>query len=129
MKPKKSNLAEVARVFLKLGLIGFGGPVVHIAMMEEEVVRKRQWLSHEHFLDLIGATNLIPGPNSTEMALHCGQERAGWKGLLVAGACFILPAVIITGSAIWHLATGGTIYLWHQAGYYWCCYISDDQPW
>ena len=76
MQQDKSTLAEVARVFLKLGLIGFGGPAVHIAMMEEEVVRKRQWLSHQHFLDLIGATNLIPGPNSTEMALHCGQERA-----------------------------------------------------
>jgi chromate transporter len=93
---KQNNLKEVAQVFLKLGLIGFGGPAVHIAMMEEEVVRKRQWLTHEHFLDLIGATNLIPGPNSTEMALHCGRERAGWRGLLVAGACFILPAVIIT---------------------------------
>src|ERR1700733_14612 len=93
---EKSKLAEVAKVFLKLGFIGFGGPAVHIAMMEEEVVRKRNWLSHEYFLDLIGATNLIPGPNSTEMALHCGHERAGWKGLVVAGTCFILPAVIIT---------------------------------
>lgn len=91
----------MARVFLKLGLIGFGGPAVHIAMMEEEAVRERQWLSHEHFLDLIGATNLIPGPNSTEMALHIGRERAGWRGLLVAGACFILPAVIITGLLAW----------------------------
>jgi chromate transporter len=98
---EKSKLAEVAKVFLKLGVIGFGGPAVHIAMMEEEVVRKRQWLSHEHFLDLIGATNLIPGPNSTEMALHCGYERAGRKGLLIAGACFILPAVIITASLAW----------------------------
>ena len=101
MKQERSNVAEVARVFLKLGLIGFGGPAVHIAMMEEEVVRKRQWLTHEHFLDLIGATNLIPGPNSTEMALHCGHERAGWKGLLAAGACFILPAVFITGLLAW----------------------------
>ncbi|MBS1528198.1 MAG: chromate transporter, partial [Bacteroidetes bacterium] len=81
-----SRLKEVAQVFLKLGFLGFGGPAVHIAMMEEEVVRKRQWMTHEHFLDLIGATNLIPGPNSTEMALHCGKERAGWKGLLLAGA-------------------------------------------
>jgi chromate transporter len=70
-------------------------------MMEEEIVRKRQWLTRGHFLDLIGATNLIPGPNSTEMAIHCGQERAGWKGLLVAGACFILPAVIVTGLLAW----------------------------
>ncbi|BAU55572.1 chromate efflux transporter [Mucilaginibacter gotjawali] len=96
-----NRLKEIARVFLKLGVIGFGGPAVHIAMMEEEVVRKRQWFTHEHFIDLIGATNLIPGPNSTEMALHCGKERGGWKGLLVAGACFILPAVIITAAFAW----------------------------
>jgi len=96
-----SRLKEVAAVFLKLGFLGFGGPAVHIAMMEEEVVRKRNWMTHGHFLDLIGATNLIPGPNSTEMALHCGNERAGWKGLLVAGACFILPAVFITGLFAW----------------------------
>jgi chromate transporter len=105
----RSKLREVARVFLKLGLIGFGGPAVHIAMMEEEVVRKRRWLSHEHFLDLIGATNLIPGPNSTEMALHCGRERAGWRGLLVAGACFILSAVIITGLLAWAYKQYGTL--------------------
>ncbi|HEX3385004.1 MAG TPA: chromate efflux transporter [Mucilaginibacter sp.] len=97
----KRQIREVAKVFLKLGFIGFGGPAVHIAMMEEEIVRKRQWMTHEHFLDLIGATNLIPGPNSTEMALHCGQERAGWRGLLVAGACFILPAVFLTGILAW----------------------------
>ncbi len=78
-------------------------------MMEEEVVRKRQWLTHQHFLDLIGATNLIPGPNSTEMALHCGRERAGWRGLLVAGACFILPAVIITGLIAWAYQQYGTL--------------------
>jgi chromate transporter len=94
---KKRDLIEIAKVFLKLGFIGFGGPAAHIAMMEEEVVRKRNWLSHQHFLDLIGATNLIPGPNSTEMALHCGHEKGGWKGLIIAGFCFIVPAVIITG--------------------------------
>ncbi len=105
----RSKLSEVAKVFLKLGIIGFGGPAVHIAMMEEEVVRKRKWLTHEHFLDLIGATNLIPGPNSTEMALHCGRERAGWRGLLVAGACFILPAVIITGFMAWAYQLYGTL--------------------
>jgi chromate transporter len=109
LQQNRSTLTEVARVFLKLGLIGFGGPAVHIAMMEEEVVRKRQWLSHQHFLDLIGATNLIPGPNSTEMALHCGHERAGWKGLLVAGACFILPAVVITGLLAWAYQQYGTL--------------------
>lgn len=98
---RKERIRELVNVFLKLGLLGFGGPAVHIAMMEEEVVRKRQWMTRDHFLDLIGATNLIPGPNSTEMALHCGQERAGFRGLLVAGACFILPAVIVTGLIAW----------------------------
>jgi chromate transporter len=105
----KSKLTEVAKVFLKLGVIGFGGPAVHIAMMEEEIVRKRQWISHEHFLDLIGTTNLIPGPNSTEMALHCGHERAGWKGLIIAGACFILPAVTITAILAWAYQQYGTL--------------------
>ncbi len=104
-----SRLKEVAGVFLKLGIIGFGGPAVHIAMMEEEVVRKRQWMSREHFLDLVGATNLIPGPNSTEMTMHCGHERAGWKGLVIAGACFILPAVIITGLFAWAYARYGSL--------------------
>ena len=90
------ELKEVAVLFLKLGLVGFGGPAVHIAMMEEEVVKKRKWMTGEHFLDLVGATNLIPGPNSTEMSMHCGYLRAGWKGLIVAGLCFIVPAVMIT---------------------------------
>lgn len=97
----KASIKEIAGLFLKLGCIGFGGPAVHIAMMEEEVVRKRQWLTHNHFLDLVGATNLIPGPNSTEMTMHIGHERAGWKGLIVAGICFILPAVIITAIFAW----------------------------
>ncbi|HUC79443.1 MAG TPA: chromate efflux transporter [Flavisolibacter sp.] len=92
----EKRLPELAKLFLKLGVIGFGGPAVHIALMEEEVVRKRGWMSQQHFLDLVGATNLIPGPNSTEMTMHLGHERAGWKGLVVAGACFILPAVFIT---------------------------------
>jgi chromate transporter len=96
-----NNLKELARLFLKLGIIGFGGPAVHIAMMKEEVVTKKKWMTEEHFLDLVGATNLIPGPNSTEMAIHIGRERAGWKGLLVAGLCFILPAVLITGFFAW----------------------------
>ena len=91
------NLKEVASVFFRLGWIAFGGPAAHIAMMEKEVVEKRKWITREHFLDLMGATNLIPGPNSTEMTMHCGHERAGWKGLFVAGACFIFPAVLLTG--------------------------------
>jgi chromate transporter len=94
--PPRGSVGEVARVFLGLGLIGFGGPAAHIALMEDEVVRRRRWLSREEFLDLLGATNLIPGPNSTEMAIHVGFTRAGWPGLVVGGACFILPAMLIT---------------------------------
>ena len=92
----QASLTEIAGVFLKLGTVGFGGPAAHISMMEDEIVRRRKWVSHDHFLDLLGATNLIPGPNSTEMAIHIGLARAGWRGLVVAGACFILPAVAIT---------------------------------
>lgn len=97
----EGSLGEIAGVFFKLGCIGFGGPAAHIAMMEEEVVRKRKWISSGHFLDLVGATNLIPGPNSTEMTMHCGHERGGWRGLVVAGSCFIFPAVLITGVIAW----------------------------
>lgn len=89
-------MKELALLFLKLGSTAFGGPAAHIAMMEEELVKRRQWITHEHFLDLLGATNLIPGPNSTEMAIHVGFIRAGWKGVLTAGICFILPATVIT---------------------------------
>jgi chromate transporter len=96
-----SRLKELAKVFLKLGIIGFGGPAAHIAMMEDEVVRRRGWLTREHFLDLIGATNLIPGPNSTEMAIHVGYIYARWLGLIVSGVCFILPAVLITAILAW----------------------------
>jgi chromate transporter len=96
-----SNIKEVAKLFLKLGVTAFGGPVAHISMMQDEVVNKRKWLTQQHFLDLIGATNLIPGPNSTEMAIHIGYERAGWKGLVVAGLCFITPAVLITFCFAW----------------------------
>jgi chromate transporter len=98
---KEHRLKELTQVFLKLGFTAFGGPAAHIAMMQQEVVTKRQWMSEQHFLDLIGATNLIPGPNSTEMAIHMGQDRAGWKGLLIAGLCFILPAVSITLFFAW----------------------------
>lgn len=91
-----SRLKEVASVFFKLGCIAFGGPAAHIAMMDDEIIQKRKWMDRQHFLDLMGVTNLIPGPNSTEMTMHCGYERAGWKGLFVAGSLFILPAVIIT---------------------------------
>jgi chromate transporter len=98
---QRGDLKELAALFLKLGTIAFGGPAAHIAMMEDEVVRRRQWLSREEFLDLLGAANLIPGPNSTEMAIHIGARRAGWPGLLVAGACFILPAMCIVLVCAW----------------------------
>ncbi len=91
----KSRLTELAWLFLRLGTTAFGGPAAHIAMMEQEVVRERKWISHEEFLDLLGATNLIPGPNSTEMAIHIGYRRAGWVGLIVAGLSFIAPAFLI----------------------------------
>jgi chromate transporter len=94
-------LRELAGLFLKLGSTAFGGPAAHIAMMEAEVVRRRQWLTPGEFLDLLGATNLIPGPNSTELAIHIGYRRAGWPGLLVAGVCFILPATLIVTVIAW----------------------------
>ncbi|MDZ7780658.1 MAG: chromate efflux transporter [Gemmatimonadota bacterium] len=105
----RGRLGELARLFLKLGVIAFGGPAAHIAMLEDEVVMRRKWMSRQHFLDLVGATNLIPGPNSTEMTMHVGYERAGWAGLLTAGSCFILPAVLITGSFGWLYVAYGTL--------------------
>jgi chromate transporter len=97
----RTSLGELARLFVKLGTIAFGGPAVHVAMMEDEVVRRRRWLSRDEFLDLLGATNLIPGPNSTELAMHVGRVRAGWPGLIVAGACFILPAALSVTALAW----------------------------
>ncbi|MGH2521925.1 MAG: chromate transporter [Anaerolineales bacterium] len=94
-------LYEVAALFLKLGLTAFGGPAAHIALMRDEVVRRRKWLDDQGFLDLLGATNLIPGPNSTEMAIHLSYQRAGWAGLIVGGACFILPAMLIVMGLAW----------------------------
>ncbi|MDY8134965.1 chromate efflux transporter [Aquimarina sp. 2201CG5-10] len=105
----KKKLIEVAVVFFRLGCFAFGGPAAHIAMMEEEVVHKRKWMDRQHFLDLIGATNLIPGPNSTEMTMHCGHERAGIAGLFVAGACFVFPAVVITGVLAWFYTSYGQL--------------------
>lgn len=106
---RRTRLAELARVFLKLGTIGFGGPAAHVALMEDEVVRRRAWVSRERFLDLVGATNLIPGPNSTELAIHLGRERAGGAGLLVAGASFILPAFASVLAIAWAYARWGTL--------------------
>ncbi len=107
--PPPGRLAELARLFLKLGTIGFGGPAAHIALMEDEVVRRRGWLTRERFLDLLGATNLIPGPNSTEMAIHVGHQRAGWRGLVVAGVSFILPAFLIVLACAWAYGRYGTL--------------------
>ena len=98
---KATPLAELALLFLRLGTTAFGGPAAHIAMMEDEVVRRRRWLSREHFLDLLGATNIIPGPNSTEMAIHIGYQRRGWAGLVVAGVSFIVPAFFMVLLIAW----------------------------
>src|SRR3954464_1642863 len=113
----RGELSELAFLFLKLGTIAFGGPAVHIAMMEDEVVRRRAWLTREEFLDYLGATNRIPGPTSTELAIHIGHARAGWRGLVVAGTCFILPAALIVGAIAWAYvrfgalpAAGGLLY-------------------
>ncbi len=102
MNSSAPNLLELAIVFLKLGAIGFGGPAAHVAMLEAEIVTRRQWLSQSQFLDLLGVTNLIPGPSSTELAIYIGYLRAGWLGLIIAGVCFIFPAMAI----VWGLAIG-----------------------
>ena len=105
----RSPLSEIALLFLKLGMTAFGGPAAHIAMMDEEVVRRRQWLSQQEFLDYLSATNFIPGPNSTEMAIHIGHRRGGWPGLLIAGSCFIFPAAILVGLLGWAYVRFGTL--------------------
>ena len=97
----QSSVLEVGALFLRLGATAFGGPAAHIAMMRDEVVLRRKWLTDAEFLDLLGATNLIPGPNSTEMAMHLGHRRAGWRGLLVAGGAFIVPAALIVMALAW----------------------------
>ncbi|MBN2118341.1 MAG: chromate efflux transporter [Anaerolineales bacterium] len=96
-----NRLTEVAALFLRLGFTAFGGPAAHIAIMHDEVVARRKWLTDEEFLDLLGATNLIPGPNSTEMAIHIGYVRAGWRGLLLGGFCFLAPATLIVLALAW----------------------------
>jgi chromate transporter len=104
----RGALREVALLFLRLGATAFGGPAAHIAVLEDEAVRRRRWLSREEFLDLLGATNLIPGPNSTEMAIHLGLRRAGGAGLVVAGAAFIVPAASMTLLLAWAYVRFGT---------------------
>jgi chromate transporter len=109
VKGKRGPLPELALLFLRLGTLSFGGPAAHIAMMEDEVVRRREWLGRERFLDLLGATNLIPGPNSTELAIHLGHERAGWRGLVVAGGCFIVPSFVLVLGCAWAYSRYGTL--------------------
>lgn len=111
ISPQKTrrHLKEVSLLFLRLGFTAFGGPAAHIAMFRDEVITRRQWITDEHFLDMLGATNLIPGPNSTEMAIHLGYVRAGWRGLIVAGLCFILPAALVVLSlAVLYVEYGTT---------------------
>lgn len=108
MTDQNQRLAELARLFTRLGFTAFGGPAAHIAMMHDEVVIRRKWIGEQHFLDMIGAVNLVPGPNSTEMAIHIGAVRAGWRGLLVAGFCFVMPAVSIVWALAWAYVEYGT---------------------
>jgi chromate transporter len=102
-------LRDVAGAFLRLGLLGFGGPAAHIALMREELVRRRRWVSDRELLDLLAVANMLPGPNSTELAMHLGRERAGWRGLVIAGAAFIIPAALITGVLAWAYVTYGSL--------------------
>ena len=106
---RRARLGELARLFLWLGVVGFGGPVAHLALMEEQVVRRRGWLTASEFVDLVGLTNLIPGPNSTEMALAVGYRRAGVAGLLTAGVSFIVPAAILTTTLAWAYVRYGSL--------------------
>ena len=117
-----NHLIEIAQLFFKLGCFAFGGPVAHIAMMEDECVEKRKWMTHEDFLDLIGATNLIPGPNSTEMAMHVGYVRGGFLGLIIAGVCFIAPAAVLTGLLAYLYITFGYLPEFDIA-FYGSCFI------
>lgn len=106
---RRKRLQELAALFLRLGLTAFGGPAAHIAIMQDEVVERRRWLTPEEFVDLLGATNLIPGPNSTEMAIHIGRQRAGWRGLVTAGVCFIAPAAASTLALAWVYVRFGSV--------------------
>jgi chromate transporter len=113
MKKTESNrasiLKDLAILFLKLGTTAFGGPAAHVAMMQDEVVVRRKWLTQQEFLDSLSATNFIPGPNSTELAIHIGHKMAGWRGLLIAGGCFILPAVLIVSVLGWVYVSYGSL--------------------
>jgi chromate transporter len=109
VSPRRGTLGEVAWLFLKLGTLAFGGPAAHIALMEDEVVRRRGWLTREAFLDLLGAASLIPGPSSTELAIYIGRDQAGWPGLLLGGVCFILPAALLVAALAWAYVRFGAL--------------------
>jgi chromate transporter len=109
LSAERTSLLELALLFLKLGTVAFGGPPAHLALMEEEVVSRRGWLTRDQFLDFLGATNLIPGPNSTEMAIHIGRAQVGWPGLLVGGVSFILPASIMVTALAWAYVRFGSV--------------------
>jgi chromate transporter len=104
-----STLLEVGTYFLRLGVTAFGGPAAHIALMEEDCVRRRRWITHQRFLDVLGAANLIPGPTSTELAMHIGYARAGWRGLVIAGVCFVMPAAVMVGLLAALYVNAGTL--------------------
>ncbi len=106
---REASLGKIALVFLKLGTIAFGGPAAHLAMMEEEFVRRRKWITHEEFLDRLATANLIPGPSSTEVAIFVGQLKGGWRGLIVAGSCFIIPAALIVSAIAWAYVRFGSL--------------------
>jgi chromate transporter len=106
---REASLGEIALVFLKLGTIAFGGPAAHLAMMEEEFVRRRRWITHAEFLDRLATANLIPGPSSTEVAIFIGQLKRGWRGLIVAGCCFIIPAAVIVSVIAWAYVRFGSL--------------------
>jgi chromate transporter len=106
---REASLGQIALVFLKLGTVAFGGPAVHLAMMEEEFVRRRHWITHAEFLDRLAAANLIPGPSSTEVAIFVGQLKRGWRGLVVAGCCFIIPAAAIVTVIAWAYVRFGSL--------------------
>ena len=108
-KSDQTSLRDLAQLFLRLGTTAFGGPAAHIAMMQDEVVERRKWMTRDEFLDLLGAANLIPGPNSTELAIHVGHRQRGWPGLLVAGVCFILPAMVIVTLVAWAYVRYGSL--------------------
>jgi len=114
---RDQSLGQIALIFLRLGATAFGGPAAHIALMEREFVRDRDWLTHEEFMDMIGAANLVPGPSSTEVALHVGYRIGGWLGLVIAGICFIIPAAILVTGFAWAYVRFGSLPSFHSALY------------